>query len=453
MKANGPVRVLGGAGTGKTVALMHRTKLLLTERFVGAGERLLVTTYTKNLASDLEHHLRHLLEPEDFARLEVLNFHALTARLWSKHGDGRHIARGRHQDPAWKRAMADERLGKPESFYQDEFQQIVLGQDIVEEIQYLRARRPGRGVALGRAQRRQAWTVFQSYRQDLDDHGQLEHADALRLLRLKLESGELPRSIVSALADEVQDFGAPELRFLRAFVPEGADDLFLVGDAHQRIYGAPVRMGKCGIHIRGRSKRLKVNYRTTARVKDWAVAALEGLSVDDMDGGLDTLKGYHSLRLGIEPQQVLLADRQEELGHILGVVGAWLDTDRAEHICIAARTHRVVNEVQERLEDAGIDCTVLETDASVHGEGVRLATFHRLKGLEFPKVLLAGVEEGLMPLRIRGFASMDQDSQERWDQKERCLLYVAATRARDELVVTGSGKGSGFLGEQGGGMS
>jgi superfamily I DNA/RNA helicase len=144
--------------------------------------------------------------------------------------------------------------------------------------------------------------------------------------------------------------------------------------------------------------------------------------------------------------QVLLGDRQEELGHILGVVAAWLDTDRAEHICIAARTHRVVNEVQERLEDAGIDCTVLETDASVHGEGVRLATFHRLKGLEFPKVLLAGVEQGLMPLRIRGFASMDAESQERWDQRERCLLYVAATRARDELVVTGSGKGSGFLG-------
>ncbi|MFT5587765.1 MAG: superfamily I DNA/RNA helicase, partial [Cognaticolwellia sp.] len=446
MKANGPVRVLGGAGTGKTVALMHRVKLLLTERFVGEGDRVLVTTYTKNLASDLEHHLRHLLEPEDFARIAVTNFHALSARLWSRHGDGRHIARGSHQDQGWSRAMADERLGKVPSFYQDEFQQIVLGQDITEEIQYLRARRPGRGVALGRAQRRQVWSVFHAYRQDLAEHGQIEHGDALRLLRHKLDSGELPRSVVAALADEVQDFGAPELKFLRAFVAEGPDDLFLVGDAHQRIYGAPVRMGKCGIHIRGRSKRLKVNYRTTARVKDWAVAALEGLTVDDMDGGLDTLKGYHSLRLGIEPRQVLLSDRQQELGHILGVVAAWLETDRAEHICIAARTNRLVSDISSYLEDAGIDCTVLETDASVHGEGVRLATFHRLKGLEFPKVLLAGVEEGLMPLRIRGFASMDAESQERWDQRERCLLYVAATRARDELVVTGSGKGSGFLG-------
>ncbi|MED5374280.1 MAG: UvrD-helicase domain-containing protein [Myxococcota bacterium] len=446
MNANGPVRVLGGAGTGKTVALMHRTKVLLEERFV-RQERVLVTTYTRNLASDLEHHLRQLLEPADLARLEVVNFHALSARLWAEHGNGKSIARQRHQDQAWETAMTHESLGLPISFYQDEFAQILLGQDITQERAYLKARRTGRGVPLGRAQRRQAWTVFEAYRRDLDDHAQIEHGDALRILRERYESGEIQGPFAAALADEVQDFGAPELRFLRAFIPAGPDDVFLVGDAHQRIYGSPVRMGKCGIEIRGRSRRLKVNYRTTAQVKDWAVAALEGLEVDDMDGGQDTLRGYHSLRTGPAPRVLMHGNREQELAAIRDQVRRWIQQDAPEHVCVAARTNKLAKDIAEDLVASEIPCVVLETDASASGEGVRIATFHRLKGLEFPRVLLAGVESGLMPLRIRGFSTMDQDSKTRWDQRERCLLYVAATRARDELVVTGSGATSEFLGE------
>jgi superfamily I DNA/RNA helicase len=442
MNANGPVRVLGGAGTGKTVALLHRCAHLLREHFVGS-ERLLLTTYTRNLASDLAEHLGHLLSPEELQRVEVRNLHSLVSELWKQHGDGRGLSFSDARGQAWRRAMTYDQLGRPSSFYQDEWESIVQGQGLTDERGYLRARRVGRGVALNRGDRRKAWAVFAAYRTELDEQGRLEQADVLRLLSEGLESGSIPRPFAAALCDEVQDLGAPELRFLRALIPAGAGDLFLVGDGHQRIFGQPVRFSACGIEIRGRSRRLKVNYRNTAHVRYWTVKAVEGAPIDDLDGGEDNLKGYRSLRLGLEPREHLLASRGEERARIRQTVLDWLDHGvPATHICLAAPTNRQVEDLRELLEDADVPSVVLDTDSSSAGEGVRLATFHRMKGLEFPCVLLSHVEQGQVPLRNRVFAQLDEGAQAAWDQRYRCLLYVAATRARDELVVTAVGSWS-----------
>ena len=164
-----------------------------------------------------------------------------------------------------------------------------------------------------------------------------------------------------------------------------------------------------------------------------------------MDGGEDSLSGARSLRLGVDPQVRHFESRAQEHGAILRTVEAWLATGPAEDICVAAPTNALVVELQGWLEDNDVPVTVLDSEAVSVGEGVRLATFHRLKGLEFPRVLLSGVEDGLMPLRIRAFEQLDEDARARWDQRQRCLLYVAATRARDELVVTG-GKAWGGVG-------
>ena len=115
--------------------------------------------------------------------------------------------------------------------------------------------------------------------------------DVVREARLYIEgmSAALPYNAV--LADEVQDLTPPELKLLRAIVSPGPNDLFLAGDAHQRIYGHMARLGTCGIEIRGRARRLKLNYRTTEQIRTRAVAILEGLEVDDLDGGVDSLRG------------------------------------------------------------------------------------------------------------------------------------------------------------------
>lgn len=439
MKANGPVRVLGGAGTGKTVALLHRARHLVNGVFGEPNDRLLITTFTKNLAADLRHQLAKLVDRDALERFDCLHFDALVSELWRQHGDGRRIAFHDALGSCWEQALVKDELGLGLPFYRAEWERVVQAQDVADELAYLRARRRGRGVRLDRGQRRQVWQVFAAYRGELDAADLAERADILRVLRGKLESGTLPRDYVSVLCDEVQDFGAPELSFLRALVEPGANDLFFVGDAHQRIYGHEVQMSACGIEIRGRARRLRVNYRTTARVRTWAVAALEGESFDDLDGGEDTLDGSRSLRVGKRPEVHLESSRAAEDRAMVQTVRAWLDEGvAAEEVGIGAPTNQLVQDVRKALTTAGIESVKIEADASHAGAGVRVATFARLKGLEFPRVLLAGLREGLVPLRPRDFYRMSEGDKELFDRRQRCLLYVAATRARDELAVVGS---------------
>ncbi len=445
MKANGPVRVLGGAGTGKTVALLHRTHHLVSEVFLAEEDRLLVTTFTRNLAADLSHQLGCLLDASERQRVEVSNLHAFAAAMWDEFGTGKRLATSAQLERAWTEALRDESLGLSESFYRAEWEQVVQAQDIATELPYLRARRKGRGVRLSLSKRKAAWKVFEAYRAALDERNLVESADQFRLLRQGLVEGRIPRRFVAALADEVQDFGAPELKFLRALIAAGPGDLFLVGDAHQRIYGYPVRMGRCGIEIRGRSRRLRVNYRTTARVRDFAMGALTGQRFDDLDGGLDSLDGYRSLRVGTEPTVHLMGTADEERGVVVETVKRWLETAPPEAVCVTAPTNRLVEQMRSALEEGGIPVTVIESDATSQGQGVRCATFHRLKGLEFPRLVLSGVQKGLVPLRVRAFHELNEEDRKVWDLRQRCLLYVAASRARDELVVTGWGGASPFL--------
>ena len=441
MKANGPVRVLGGAGTGKTVALLHRARHLLQGVFGEPGDRLLVTTFTRNLAADLRQHLGTLVDADALARVDTVHLDGLVSELWRQHGDGRRVGFGDTLTACWEQALSHDTLGLGLPFYRAEWDLVVQAQDVADELGYLRARRRGRGVRLDRGKRRDVWRVFTAYREALDARDLAEKADQLRLLRAKLNEGTLPREYVSVLCDEVQDFGAPELSFLRALVEPSPNDLFFVGDAHQRIYGHEVRMSRCGIEIRGRARRLRVNYRTTARVRGWAVAALQGETFDDLDGGEDTLDGSRSLRVGKRPEVHLEASRAAEDRAVVAAVQGWLDEGVApEAIGVAGATNTVVKQLLKALGTAGIETVKIEADARDAGEGVRVATFARLKGLEFPRVVLAGMREGLVPLRPRDFYRMSEDDKAVFDRQQRCLLYVAATRARDELVVVGSKK-------------
>lgn len=452
-RTNGPIRVLGGAGTGKTVVLIHRARFLATEVFTAPGERILVTTFTRNLAADIEAALRSLLAPGEvdavMGRVDVVNLHAWARRAYET-ALGTRVAvieseseRRRRMEEATIAASGDER---PVAFYLEEWDQVVQGSEAQTRADYFRARRTGRGTPLSRAQRADVWRVFETYRAGLREAGLVEWQDVVREVRLHLAETEQGRPRYRAvLADEVQDFSNSEIRLLRALVPDAPDNMFLVGDAHQRIYGHMQSLGKAGIEIRGRSRRLRLNYRTTEEIRARAVAVLEGIEVDDMDGGVDSFTGYRSLRSGPAPEIHRLERASEEDARLVELVRRWREEVGAEAICVAARTKAALERYEGILRDAGIATQRIKGSAAASGAGVRTATMHRLKGLEFPRVIIAGVHEGLVPLTVGQDAHGDALGEEEHLKRERCLFYVAATRARDALAILGAGPRSPFL--------
>ena len=446
MRANGPVRVLGGAGTGKTVVAMHRARHLAAEVFTGADDRILFTTFTRNLARDIENQLDTLCG-EERRRIDVVHLHILAVRYLRDRGKSFSIANDKAQRSIWKQAFEEANETElPLSFFRDEWEHVVQPESIGERAAYLKVRRVGRGTRLTRAQRGRIWKVFARYRELLDERGLVEWMDVVRAAIEEIErTGERPYRAV--VADEVQDFSALGLRLIRALSPKGRNDVFVVGDAHQRIYRHKASLGSCGIDIRGRGRRLKVNYRTTDRIRRWAVALLDGVPVDDLDGGDDNLRGYRSLRRGVVPVVTHFATPNDEEQRLIEQLRAWLKDGKAEEICIAARTNRTLTDrYRAMLERNGIAAIVVDPDGEAeHGKGVRLATMHRIKGLEFPRLVIASVQAGLVPLRMSDASFADDAAREEHEWQERRLLFVAATRARDELVVTGYGRPSPFV--------
>lgn len=444
MKSGGSARVLGGAGTGKTVVAMHRARYLARSVFKEPGQRVLFTTFTRNLAADIRNNLRRMCGAE-FERIDVKHLQEVARDvLRSKGINVLQPANNAQIESAWSRALAAHALEYAAVFYREEWSKVVQAQDVTDEEGYLRARRAGRGQRLSRGQRRHVWTVLAEYRQQLDLMGISEHADLIREARLALKQSP-SRPYVAVVADEIQDFRSADLLLLRALVAEGPNDIFVVGDSHQRIYGHKASLSACGISVRGqRSRKLRINYRTTHEIRNWAVARLQGLEIDDLDEGTDNLKGERSLRSGDPPTVELYPDINAEARRIAGLVRTWIDDGvEPEHICVVARTNDLIKETYApALQTHGVETVLIDTDADKLGPGVRIATMHRVKGLEFPRMILAGVQKGTMPFEDAAYGSRDELARELYDEGERKLLYVAATRARDALVITGHGERS-----------
>jgi superfamily I DNA/RNA helicase len=224
---------------------------------------------------------------------------------------------------------------------------------------------------------------------------------------------------------------------IRALVPPGPNDLFIVGDGHQRIYGKnKVVLGQCGIDIRGRSSRLKINYRTTDETRRLAVGILEGVEVDDLDGGKDTQKFYHSLMHGPAPEIRRFDSMQEQADSILDAIRNNELTPEA--CCVIARTRREVGELKAALESRQQPCHVLDgRSVSTPDNTLNLGTMHRVKGLEFDAVFLASANKGLVPLDYVINSAADAVTRRHRENEERALVYVSVTRARKLAFIFG----------------
>ena len=292
--------------------------------------------------------------------------------------------------------------------------------------------------------------MFEEYRGLLNENNLREVDDAMRdACALIHNKGDvLPYKAV--VVDEAQDMGAQAFRLIRQMIPGGEqkNDLFIVGDAHQRIYRHKVVLGRCGIKIIGRGRKLRINYRTTEENRCWAVNLLEGVSFDDLDGGLDDQKGYKSLTHGAVPKIKYTESFQSEIDFIL----QYIDQIEQEEcsisgICLVARTHDLLKQYEGALKVKGKDTYFIRRSEAEDRRktGIRLATMNRVKGLEFDQVIIAGVNMRIIPLKVESKTTNDPVVQRESETQERALLYVAATRAKKEVIVTSFGKPSKFI--------
>ena len=383
---NGPARVLGAAGTGKTVVAMHRARWL-ARNLPGRG-RILFTTFTKNLAADIEHNLRAICKPKEVARIEVTNLDRWVARFLRGRRYEFRIVFGRDRE-AWQTALDQKpsALDFPDAFYDDEWEQVVQAHGVTTGDEYLRVSRVGRGTRLNRAARAAAWRVFGEYRIQLAERGLKEVDDAYRDAAALLQDDRDALDYAAVIVDEAQDMGAQAYRLIRNIVPAGPNDLFVAGDGHQRIYGRnKVVLGRCGIHVRGRARKLRLNYRTTEQTRHWAARLLAGRGIDDLDGGSDDDKGITSLTRGPEPLLRHFENREEQSACIVAYLKQVQTEDASlRGVCVVARTRRERDAIANALREHDLPHVALEAGAvdTAETEGVRLATMHRVKGLEF----------------------------------------------------------------------
>ena len=436
----GPAQVTGGPGTGKTVTLLHRAAFLAEH-----AEPVLVTTFAGNLADALGAQLNMLIRDADVRRrIEVLNVDRLAYRVVRQARGTPIIADERVLLDRWAKAAADAGLAFTPAFGKNEWEQVILAQDLRTEQAYLTCLRTGRGRPLTKAQRSQVWQAAQRVTAELAAAREATHlqlaGEATQLLR---QAAKPPYRHI--LVDEAQDLHPSQWRLLRAAVAPGPDDLFIAADPHQRVYDNRVCLASLRISVRGRSRRLSLNYRTTQEILAWAVPLLGTEPVTGLDGEVDSLLGYRSPMRGARPERRVTAARAEEFNFLTERIRSWLSAGIEPHaVGVAARSASLVREAREALKAAGIRTVSLSGRGGT--QAVRAGTMHAMKGLEFQAVAVIGVEQGLVPEPAAVTPETEDAAAHAQDlQRERRVLFVACTRARDHLYVSGTGQPSIFL--------
>ena len=462
----GSFRLSGGAGTGKTVVVLHRARNLARKN---PDARIVLTTFNKTLADALLRDLK-LLDPTltiadklgevgilvrgvDAAARAVLQSGSPSLESAVEHVLGSrtsHVGKvtDRH---AWRDAIASDGAGlaadlKSPAFFRSEYELVVLPNRVRTFEEYAKVRRPGRGVPLDRKARAAVWAVINSYRLNAGIQGSADFAEAAAIAAEILNlSGSRPADHV--LVDEGQDLSPTHWQFLRALTGEGRDDLFIAEDSHQRIYGNRVTLSRYGIKIVGRSQRLRLNYRTTAQNLRYAISVLTGTEFVDLEEGAEDTSEYRSARVGPVPRLLPAVNLTEELKQAATVVGTWLkelqEGAGPETIGILVRTEQAGEQLVRALDERQVPSRFVSDKSVPVGKPV-VMTMHRAKGMEFARVLIFGVDSSALPAP---FALKNVAAAEKADvlQREKSLLYVAATRARDELVLVWAGDPSELL--------
>lgn len=429
----GPARVAGSAGTGKTIVAIHRAVRLAREN---PEARILLASFSQPLADAMAKKLL-VLAPETggiVPRITTASFRGIAEQMYQLE----HSVRPRIASDAVLRerlreaAKVSQLKGFSDRFLLSEWANVVDAWGITTFDAYATVQRMGRKSRLGPNQRERLWPVFEAVRAALAAERYTTWAQVFT--RLAEASADRPRKPFDhVILDEAQDLAPAELRFFAALAPAGPDALFLAGDMGQRIFQHPYSWSSLGVEVRGRSHTLKVCYRTSQQIRQAADHLLPPV-LRDVDGVEDERRGIVSVFDGPAPLVETFATADDESTAVGQVVAGWLaDGIAAQEVGIFLRTPDLVSRARAALR------TIDGADV------ITTAPMHLAKGLEFRAVVVMACDQGVLPLDDRIADAADEAELDEIYETERRLLYVACTRAREHLLLTGVRPASEYL--------
>lgn len=441
---SGPARVSGSAGTGKTIVALHRAVFLARQN---PDTRVLLATFSDTLANALRAKLRRLIsnQPGLGERVEVHAMNALGERLYALQIGTLNLAQSeliRELLTAAASTTADNKFSQ--SFLFAEWSEVVDAWQLEDWEAYRDVRRLGRKTRLPEAQRAALWSIFELVREELGKQGLVTRSTMFRELAEAFAQRKNP-VFDYAVIDEAQDIDVAQLRFLAALGSGRPNSLFFAGDLGQRIFQQPFSWKALGVDIRGRSRTLHINYRTSHQIRSQADRLL-GPEVSDVDGNTEERKGTVSVFNG-PPPLIQVFDSQEAE---IAAVAQWLRERQSEGIvphemAIFVRSEAELSRARDAASHADIPFKVLDEGVETSSGHLSVSTMHLGKGLEFRAVAVMACDDEVIPLQSRIETVADDNDLEEVYNTERHLLYVACTRARDNLLVTSAEMASEFL--------
>lgn len=440
---NGPARVSGSAGTGKTIVALHRAVHLA---HVHPQSRVLLATFSEALANALRNKLRLLIgsEPHLGERIEVQAMNALGRYLYELNLGKLKIANAETVRQFLENAAKTVPGNKFSiRFLETEWDQVVDAWQLETWEAYRDVARLGRRTRLKEPQRQALWNIFEQVRREIQTKGLITQSGMFNRLAEHFAESTKPFNFI--IIDEAQDVSIAQLRFLASVGAGEANGLFFAGDLGQRIFQQPFSWKALGVDVRGRSTTLRINYRTSHQIRTQADRLL-GLSVSDVDGNEEERKGTISLFNGPPPLIRVFDNIDEESA----AVGGWLKEQvkggvLPHEIAVFVRSGAQITRATGAAEASGVPFKVLDQKLESASGKVALTTMHLAKGLEFRSVAVMACDDEIIPLQERIEGVTDDSDLEDAYNTERQLLYVACTRARDRLMVTGVEPASEFL--------
>jgi len=440
----GPARVAGSAGTGKTVVALHRAAHIVREDDEAS---ILLTTFSDALANALMTGLRSLLKGEPILaeQIKVLSLQAVAKRLYKIHGDGRSPIELSALRPRVELIAEEKAVSFASSFVWQEFVSVVDGWQVSDWESYKTVPRVGRGKSLAEKKRIELWSVFEQVLRLIEEEKMVTNNGMFAFLAKHYSSPAVRSPYTHIVVDEAQDIGVSELRFLAALASDEPNGLFFAGDLGQRIFQAPFSWSSLGVNVRGRSSTLRINYRTSHQIRSQADRLLSP-EVSDVDGNIEKRNDAQSVFNGPEP---IVFEAPDQLTENQGV-STWVKNRLTEgiparQIAVFVRSELQIERARKALQQAEVEICELDEALRTKEGAVTLATMHLAKGLEFKAVVVMAVDEDVIPDPGRIEAMADLSQLPDLYETERHLLYVACTRARDQLLITCAGESSEFI--------